>query len=100
VKKQIHNMPEKQRRQIEFIDEIYNKVVLKKQETETKQARNVGEISSSATDGPATDDKENVFSSVNHAHFKKGRGSYREAEADSGALILSRSSRDDFSPFG
>jgi hypothetical protein len=30
VKKQIHNMPEKQRRQIEFIDEIYNKVVLKK----------------------------------------------------------------------
>jgi hypothetical protein len=30
VKKQIHNMAEKQRRQIEFIDEIYNKVVLKK----------------------------------------------------------------------
>lgn len=98
-------MPEKQRKQIEFIDEIYNKVVLKKQETDTKPQRNhhnPNEISrSSANEGPATEDKENVFSSINYAHLGKNRGPYREAtEVDSGALILSRSSRDDFSPFG
>lgn len=31
-------MNEKQRRQIEFIDQIYNKVVLKKEETQAKGA--------------------------------------------------------------
>lgn len=67
--------------------------------TETK--RHTHEISV-AESGPATEDKENVFSSINQAHYRKSkeRGPFNQNEMDSNALILSRSSKDDFSPFG
>ena len=45
------SIPEKQRKQIEFIDEIYDKIVLKKKDFQP--------YSSSNTNEEADDDKEN-----------------------------------------
>ncbi len=82
-------MPEKQRKQLEFIDDIYNKVVLKKgtADTETKSVYKHHEINEKVgSGGPVTEDKENVFSSVNHAHVNKIRpynNNHQHFEVDS-----------------
>ena len=66
-------IPEQQRKQIEFIDQIYNKVVLKQnyndmdrlKERYSNHAKNEGETQHLPINLMNTDDKENVYQSYN-----------------------------------